>query len=439
MDKIVVEGGVRLEGTVRVSGAKNSALPIMAASMLADGTCEILGVPRVRDVDTLLKLLEILGVAHEREGEAVRLTVVNDEPRTAPYELVSQMRASICVLGPLLARRGVARVSLPGGCAIGNRPIDLHRKGIEALGAVTRVDHGYVVAEAERLRGASVFLAGPFGSTVLGTANTIMAASLAEGVTTIECAACEPEIQDLANFINKMGGSVEGAGSPVVTIKGVRRLTSTRHRIIPDRVEAATFMIAATMTGGDVTLENVRPEHLGAVIHVLRQAGAEIMVRDNSCRVLGPETIRPVDVTTLPYPGVPTDVQAQLMAMLCLADGMSVVTEKVFPDRFMHAAELQRMGARLRKESNAVIVSGVRQLSGAKVMASDLRASACLVLAGLVGKGVTEVRRVYHIDRGYERIEEKLRALGARIWRCNEDEMPAELTAGETVGAGTDV
>ncbi len=439
MDKIVVEGGVRLEGTVRVSGAKNSALPIMAASMLADGTCEILGVPRVRDVDTLLKLLEILGVAHEREGEAVRLTVVNDEPRTAPYELVSQMRASICVLGPLLARRGVARVSLPGGCAIGNRPIDLHRKGIEALGAVTRVDHGYVVAEAERLRGASVFLAGPFGSTVLGTANTIMAAALAEGVTTIECAACEPEIQDLANFINKMGGSVEGAGSPVVTIKGVRRLTSTRHRIIPDRVEAATFMIAATMTGGDVTLENVRPEHLGAVIHVLRQAGAEIMVRDNSCRVLGPETIRPVDVTTLPYPGVPTDVQAQLMAMLCLADGMSVVTEKVFPDRFMHAAELQRMGARLRKESNAVIVSGVRQLSGAKVMASDLRASACLVLAGLVGKGVTEVRRVYHIDRGYERIEEKLRALGARIWRCNENEMPAELTAGETVGAGTDV
>jgi UDP-N-acetylglucosamine 1-carboxyvinyltransferase len=318
----------------------------------------------------------------------------------------------------------MARVSLPGGCAIGVRPIDLHRKGVEALGATTRIEHGYVVAECEGLRGANLYLGGPFGSTVLGTANTMMAASLASGVTTIECAACEPEIEDLARYINTMGGAIEGAGSPICRIRGVRSLRGTRHTVIPDRVEAATFMIAAAMTQGDVTIENVRVEHLGAIVDILRRAGAEVIPSDESCRVMGPKVIEPVDVITLPYPGVPTDVQAQLMAMLCTAGGISVVTEKIYPDRFMHVAELQRMGADLRKEGPTVIVNGVPQLSGAQVMASDLRASASLILAGLIASGKTEVSRVYHLDRGYEQIEDKFRALGANIYRYDDGEVP---------------
>ncbi|MFW6107247.1 MAG: UDP-N-acetylglucosamine 1-carboxyvinyltransferase [bacterium] len=425
MDRIVVEGGARLEGTVRLSGAKNAALPIMAATLLAEGPSVISRVPNVRDVRTLLRVLETLGVEHEwGNDDALRLEVVDEEPVTAPYELVCQMRASICVLGPLLAKRGMARVSLPGGCAIGVRPIDLHRKGLEALGATTAVEHGYVVAKADRLTGSSLFLGGPFGSTVLGTANTMMAASLANGVTTIESAACEPEVADLARFLNKMGGSIEGAGSPVMCIKGVRWLHGTRHRVIPDRIEAATFMIAAAMTQGDVTVEGAQPNNLGGVIDILRRAGAQVTVGDGSLRVIGPQTIRPVDVTTLPYPGIPTDVQAQLMAMLCLAEGISVVTEKIYPDRFMHVAELQRMGADLRKEGPTVIVNGVPELYGAKVMASDLRASASLILAGLVARGTTEASRVYHLDRGYERIEEKLRSLGANIYRYDDGEEP---------------
>jgi len=410
---------------VRVNGAKNAALPIMAASLLAEGESLIEGAPNVRDVRTLLELLGVLGVRHEKDDDGtLRLEVVDETPITAPYELVCQMRASICVLGPLLAKRGMARVSLPGGCAIGVRPIDLHRKGVEALGATTGIDHGDVVAQAEHLRGANIFLGGPFGSTVLGTANTLMAASLAYGVTTIESAACEPEVEDLARYITRMGGSIEGAGSPVMRIKGVRSLRGTRHRVIPDRIEAATFMIAAAMTQGDVTVENVRPHHLGAVVDILRRAGAEVTCHDSACRVVGPKTLRPVDVATLPYPGIPTDVQAQLMAMLCLAGGISIVTEKIYPDRFMHVAELQRMGADLRKEGPAVIVNGVPELSGAKVMASDLRASASLLLAGLVARGTTEVSRVYHLDRGYERIEERLRALGATVHRYDDGEEP---------------
>jgi UDP-N-acetylglucosamine 1-carboxyvinyltransferase len=350
--------------------------------------------------------------------------VTDETPVQAPYELVSQMRASICVLGPLLAKRGRAEVSLPGGCAFGIRPIDLHLKGVEALGATTRIEHGFIVAEAEQLRGASMFLGGPFGSSVLGTGNIMMAASLAHGVTTIESAACEPEVEDLARYINRMGGSISDAGSPVVHIRGVRSLSGTRHKVIADRIEAATFMIAAAMTRGDVTIENVEMEHLGSVVDILRRAGAEITARDGRCRVVGPKELRAVDVTTLPYPGIPTDVQAQLMAMLLMADGISVVTEKIYPDRFMHVAELMRMGAALRKEGNTVIVSGVKGLSGAKVMASDLRASASLVLAGLVAEGETEVSRVYHLDRGYERIEEKFRALGANIRRYDDGEVP---------------
>lgn len=426
MDRIAVQGGARLEGTVRVNGAKNAALPIMAAALLADGPSVIESVPDVTDVRTLIKVLNTLGCRHERNGRStLTLEVTDDTQVEAPYELVVQMRGSICVLGPLVARRGKARVSLPGGCAIGVRPIDLHRKGLEALGATTVIDHGYVVAVAHKLRGTSLYLGGPCGSTVLGTANTMMAASLADGVTTIESAACEPEIADLALFINNMGGSIEGAGSPTLRIKGVRSLRGTRHTIIPDRIEAATFMIAAAMTRGDIIIENVRLHHLGAVIDILRRAGAEVTpLGEDACRVVGPEALRPVDVTTLPYPGVPTDVQAQLMAMLCLADGISVVTEKIFPDRFMHVPELQRMGADLRKEGAAIIVHGVPELHGAQVMASDLRASASLLLAGLVAKGTTQISRVYHLDRGYERIEERLRDLGADVRRDDDGEEP---------------
>jgi len=438
VDRIVVEGRARLQGTVQISGAKNASLPIMAATLLAEGSSVIEKVPNVRDVRTLLEVLATLGVEHHNDGNGTLVFEVTDETRiTAPYELVSRMRASICVLGPLLAKRGMARVSLPGGCAIGVRPIDLHRKGVEALGATTEIEHGFIVARAERLRGANMYLGGPFGSTVLGTANTMMAASLADGVTTIECAACEPEIEDLARYINKMGGSIEGAGSPTVRIKGVRSLRGTRHVVIPDRIEAATFMIAAAMTRGDVTVENVNVHHLGAVVDVLRRAGAEVIIYEDACRVIGPKAIRPVHVTTHPYPGIPTDLQAQLMAMLCLADGISVVTEKIFPDRFMHVAELQRMGANLHKDGATVVVKGVRELSGAQVMASDLRASASLVLAGLIAKGTTQVSRVYHLDRGYERIEAKLRALGATIHRYDDGEVPPnrpqEITAESNV------
>ena len=428
MDRIVVEGGARLEGTVEISGAKNAVLPIMAASLLADGPTVLDCVPNVRDVRTLRKVLEALGVKSEFNGGGTMvLEVVDESPITAPYELVSQMRASVCVLGPLVARRGMARVSLPGGCAIGVRPIDLHRKGIEALNATTRVEHGYVIAQTDGLRGANVYLGGPFGPTVLGTANTLMAASLASGVTTIECAACEPEVEDLAKYINKMGGAIEGAGSPIIRVRGVRSLKGTRHTVVPDRIEAATFMIAAAMTRGDVTLENVRVEHLGAIIDILRRAGAEIIPFENSVRVIGHERIEPVDVTALPYPGVPTDIQAQLMALMCIANGISVVTEKIYPDRFMHVAELLRMGANLRKEGASVVVCGGAKLSGAKVMASDLRASASLILAGLVADGKTDIGRVYHLDRGYERIEDKFRALGASIWRYDDGELAPNL------------
>ena len=425
MDRLVVTGGARLKGTVRVNGAKNSVLPIMAATLLADGPSVIQNSPNVRDVQSLLQVLAVLGVKGERgKNGTLSLEVVDPEPILAPYKLVCQMRASICVLGPLLAKRHKARVALPGGCVIGVRPIDLHRKGLRALGAPTRIVKGYVVGQVERLHGANVFLGGPFGSTVLGTANTMMAASLAHGTTAIESAACEPEVADLAQFINEMGGQVEGAGSPVIRIRGVRKLHGVRHRVIPDRIEAATFMIAAAMTRGDVTVENARAEHLGAVIDILRRAGAKITTYDSACRVIGPKKLKPVDVTALPYPGVPTDVQAQLMAMLCLAKGISVVTEKIYPDRFMHVAELQRLGADLRKEGPSVIVNGGRALSGAEVMASDLRAGACLVLAGLVARGETKVRRIYHLDRGYEHIEERLNALGAEILRDDDGEEP---------------
>lgn len=421
MDKIVIEGGLRLEGTVRVNGAKNSALPMMAAAILGEGPSRIQGVPMLQDVTTMMALLEDIGLRAElcSNGD-VRLETIDESNSVAPYERVSKMRGSVCVLGPLLAKRGYAEVSLPGGCAIGVRPIDLHIKGLEALGASIEVRSGYVIAKAGRLKGAEIYLGGAFGPTVLGTANIMMAAALAEGTTTIECAACEPEIADLAAFMTKMGAKIQGAGSPVIEIEGVDQLYGAAHKIIPDRMEAATFMAAAAITRGDVTIEGVRSDHLGAVVDVMRKMGATVDRWNGSCHVSAKGPFRPVDVNTYPYPGVPTDVQAQLMALLCIADGLSVVTDKVFPERFMHVAELNRMGAQIRKEGPSAIVNGTPKLSGAQVMASDLRASAALVLAGLVAEGTTEVQRVYHIDRGYEKIEERLAALGANIKRVSE-------------------
>jgi UDP-N-acetylglucosamine 1-carboxyvinyltransferase len=418
MDRFVIEGGARLKGVVRINGAKNAMLPIMAGCLLADGPSTLRGAPDLADVGAMADLLEDLGVSVTRlKSGGMKLQVVDESSSHAEYDRVRKMRASICVLGPLLAKRGHARVAMPGGCAIGARPVDLHLRGLRALGATIELDGGDIVASADRLHGASIFLGGPFGSTVLGTANVMMAAALAEGETMIESAACEPEISDLADFLNAMGAKVSGAGTPRVIIEGVSELQGVRHTVIPDRIEAGTFMIASAMTNGEVTLENVRLDHMLAVVHKLRQIGVHVEDDNGKVSVVSSRRLEPADVTTQPYPGFPTDLQAQLMSLLCLADGNSAITEKIFPDRFMHVAELMRMGADIRKEGPTAVVTGVRGLVGAPVMASDLRASAALVLAGLVARGTTTVNRVYHIDRGYESIEQRLSALGAEIRR----------------------
>jgi len=421
MDKLVINGGGRLRGPVAVSGAKNAALPIMAASLLSEGPSAIRNVPDLADIRSMIELLGDLGVSVSRSGEGDLCVNVEDEGCShARYDRVRKMRASVCVLGPLLAKRRQARVSMPGGCAIGSRPVDLHLRGLKALGAEIELDGGDIVARAKKLTGASVFLGGPFGSTVLGTANVMMAATLAEGRTMIESAACEPEISDLADYLNAMGAHVEGAGTPRVVIDGTDELNGADHAVVPDRIEAGTFMIAAALTNGEVTLENVRLDHMMAVVDKLREIGAIVESDDGGAVVSSARRLTPVDVTTQPYPGFPTDLQAQLMTLLCLADGNSAITEKVFPDRFMHVAELLRMGADIRKEGPTAIVTGVKRLVGAPVMASDLRASAALVLAGLVARGTTTIQRVYHIDRGYECIESKLRAVGADIQRVRD-------------------
>ncbi len=377
MDMFVIEGGVPLAGTVAVSGAKNSALPLMAAALAAEGKTVLRGVPHLVDVDTLSLLLQTLGVDVRRvNADALTLEVVDERPHVADYELVRRMRAGFCVLGPLLARRGRACVSLPGGCNIGDRPIELHLKGLRALGAEITIDRGYVVARAARLRGAHVDLRGPFGSTVTGTCNVMAAAALADGVTTIESAAGEPEVVDLGNLLNAMGARIGGLGTPVLTIEGVHRLTSTEHTVIPDRIEAATLMIAAAITRGRMRLTGVRPEQMTNVLDKLRQIGVSIEAGPDSLEICGEGTLHPVDCVALPYPGLPTDLQAQLTALLATVPGVSVVTDKIFPDRFMHAPELARMGARIRREANCAVIDGVAQLSGACVMACDLRASA---------------------------------------------------------------
>lgn len=418
MDSFRIEGGQALRGEVQLSGAKNAALPIMAAAVLTREKVLLHNVPRLRDIDSMIKLLNVLGVRTEWVAEnSIELQTTDERPTTAPYDLVRTMRASICVLGPLLARRRCARVAKPGGCVIGVRPINLHIKGLRALGANVEVEHGDVIAEAVQLFGSEMYLGGPNGSTVLGTANVLCAAVLAEGETVIENAACEPEIVALAEFLNLMGANIRDIRTKRMVINGVDELHGGEFTIPPDRIEAGTFMVAAAITEGNILIRDVRREHLGAVLDALTFIGVELIPEPDGLRVIGKPTINPMDLATGPFPALPTDLQAQLMALLSLADGISVITERIYPDRFMHVAELSRMRANIRKEGASAIVQGVDYLSGAPVMASDLRASAALVLAGLVAQGATVVNRVYHIDRGYERIEQKLAQLGARIER----------------------
>lgn len=417
MEKIVIRGGNRLKGEVQVSGAKNSALPLLFATLLAPGLHRVANVPQLRDITTVEKVLSILGAHVIREGDVFSVDANAIESIEAPYELVRTMRASVLVLGPLLARLGHARVSLPGGCAIGARPINLHLKGLEALGAKISLDYGYVEARAKRLRGARIYLDTP---TVGGTENLMMAASLARGTTLLENAAREPEIVELAEALNKMGGKVDGAGSDTITIEGVDELKPLIHAVMPDRIEAGTFMIAAAITRGDVRVIGALPQHQEALIAKLREAGVELIEEAGAIRVKGPRKILPVDIKTRPHPGFPTDMQAQFMALMALAGGSSVISENVFENRFMHVCELQRMGADITIEGHAATVKGVKSLCGAPVMATDLRASASLILAGLAAENTTEVSRIYHLDRGYERIETKLKALGADIERVKE-------------------
>jgi UDP-N-acetylglucosamine 1-carboxyvinyltransferase len=425
MDVFRIRGGRPLTGEARTSGAKNAALPIMAASILAQETVWLEAVPELVDVQTLALLLGHLGVEVKRQLDGrLKIDTVDPRPVRADYELVRRMRASFCVLGPLLARRGRAVVSLPGGCQIGDRPVDLHLRGLAALGAELRVEHGYVVGRAARLRGARVHLSGARGPTVTGTANVLCAAVLARGRSVITGAALEPEIVDLGRFLIAMGAQIEGLGTSTLEIEGQRELGGARYRIIPDRIEAATLLLAVAITGGCATLGGTRPEHLAEVIERLRRAGAEVRVNGDRISLAAAQPPRPTDVTALPYPGIPTDLQSQWMAWMTLAPGRSIVRDLVFADRFLHVAELKRLGASIERAGDTAIVTGTDRLSGANVMASDLRASAALALAGLAAEGETVVRRIYHLDRGYERLETKLQALGARVERTAEQTAP---------------
>jgi UDP-N-acetylglucosamine 1-carboxyvinyltransferase len=419
VDRIVIRGGKRLTGEVTVSGSKNAALPVLISSLLTSEPCTYRGVPHLADVRTTLRLLSGLGDRNDNQSwldgaDDLTLQANRIDKFEAAYELVKTMRASFLVLGPLVARFGQARVSTPGGCAIGARPINLHLKGLEALGATIEQSHGYVEAKATRLRGAKIYLDLP---SVGATENLMMAATLAEGTTTVENAAKEPEIDDLATALNEMGAKVQGAGTDIIQIEGVDVLHGTSHRIIPDRIEAGSFVIAAAITGGDVLVREARADHLEAFLIKLKEAGVVYLADQAGIRVQRNGNINSIDVTTLPYPGFPTDLQAQMMALMAVANGVSIVTETIFENRFMHVQELDRMGAQIKLEGNRAVVRGVRELSGAPVMASDLRASVALVLAGLVANGTTEVSRVYHLDRGYEQIEKKLSQLGAEIER----------------------
>ncbi len=419
MDKILIHGGHSLSGSIKVSGSKNSALPILAATLLTREPCTLRRVPDLSDTNYMTQILMHLGAHVERASGTVTVHAEKVES-IAPYDVVRRMRASVCVLGPLLGRCKEATVSLPGGCVIGDRPIDLHLKGFEALGAAVRVENGNVKVFAPKLLGAVINLRGKFGPTVLGTDNVLMAAVLADGVTVIEGAASEPEVVDLANFLNKMGAKIEGAGTRRMIIEGVSELHGAEHDIIPDRIEAGTFLVAGAVCGKGVTVNRVDPEHVKAVTTALTDAGYKIETKDQSVTVWPNGSAKPLELVTEPYPGFPTDMQAQMCALLSTTSGISVVTENIFPQRYMHLAELKRMGARAQIEGPTAVIQGVDHLTGAPVMASDLRASAALVLAGLKAEGITEVSRVYHIDRGYEHLDEKLSALGAHIERVKE-------------------
>ena len=439
MDDFRIQGGTRLTGRTTVDGSKNAALPLMAAPLLTSEPVVLHGIPPLADVRSMARLLGELGCEIGSNGRTMQLQAVDEKRFHARYEIVKTMRASICTLGPMLARRGEVRISMPGGCAIGDRPVDLHLRGMEALGARITLEGGDIIARADRLRGNTIFLGGPFGSTVLGTANVMSAATLAEGCTIIESAACEPEIADLAKLLNSMGATISGAGTPRITIEGVEELHGAEHVILPDRIVAGTLAIAAAITRGDVHLEHFPWDHLLALTDRLQEIGVCIERTDlkepcDRCtvRITAPDAFKPVLFTTQPYPGFPTDLQAQLMALLCIAEGNSIVTEKIYPDRFMHVPELSRMGARLVRQGATVVVQGVPELIGAPVMASDLRGSASLIIAGLAARGETTVSRVYHVDRGYVRLEEQLNRLGAMIERVNAE-------TGEVVGGAPSI
>ena len=416
-----IEGGYSLCGTVRAGGSKNASLPIMAASLAIIGEVILEQVPQLRDVQTMQQLLQAVGAAVEVGNDGtISIDATEVKSSVAPYELVRQMRASVCVLGPLLARFGTARVSLPGGCNIGHRPIDLHLRGMTALGADIRLEGGYIIATVSQLRGADVDLCGPHGPTVTGTCNVMIAAALAKGRTVIRSAAQEPEVQDFACFLNAAGARISGAGTSIVEVDGVDHLHKVRHTVIPDRIEAATLALAAAITKGDVTIQNAPTRHMTSVLNALRQIGVPFQATHDTLRVHGSGILCPASLTAEPYPGLPTDCQAQFMALLSTVTGESRITDCVFHERFMHAAELVRMGANIRVHGNTAILNGVSKLSGAPVMASDLRASAALVLAAMAAEGRSEIRRVYHLDRGYHAFEQKLNQLGAKIQRVDD-------------------
>ncbi len=436
MDAFVIEGGCRLSGRLRVNGSKNSSLPLLAATLLTDQPVTLRGVPRLADIANMRRLLVELGcdITESTNPDALRIHAKDQSVSAARYDIVRTMRASICVLGPMLAKRGEARVSMPGGCAIGDRPVDLHLRGLEALGAEITLESGDIVARAPRsgrLKGSRIFLGGPFGSTVLGTANVMSAAALAQGTTVIESAACEPEVADLADLLNAMGAHIRGAGTPRIIIEGVKELAGATHDVIPDRIEAGTYICAAAITNGQIILDNCPMDALMAAQDRLERVGVHFAYPSGipadpmraTVEITCDRVLRPVEVTTQPHPGFPTDLQAQLMALLCLADGNSIITERIYPQRFLHVPELARMGAQLFHQGPTVVVSGVKQLVGAPVMASDLRASASLIIAGLAAKGSTTVRRIYHLDRGYEKMEARLNSLGAKIQRIDEKEL----------------
>lgn len=417
LEKLIIEGGKPLKGEVTISGAKNAALPIMAATLLTDEPCILRNVPQLRDTLTMVKLLCSLGKRVDVKGNQMTISADGPLKTVAEYDLVSTMRGSFCVLGPLLAKCKKAKVSLPGGCVIGIRPVDLHLKGLKRLGAKIQISNGYVTASSKSLTGDHIYLGGVFGSSVLATANVLMAAVLAEGETIIESAACEPEIEDLANMLNKMGARINGIGGPHLRIKGVKQLTGVNYKIISDRIEAGTYIMMAAATRSNILIKGAQYKHLLALIDKLEESGIKIVEENKNIRVFARARINPVSVSTYPHPGFPTDLQAQFMALMAKAQGVSVITDKVYPDRFIHISELNRMGANIRREGTTAIVQGVKKLYGAPVMASDLRASAGLVIAGLAATGKTEIHRIYHLERGYENLDEKLIGLGATVYR----------------------